>query len=648
MNACPGPEKGANDKMMPSAASAISLYAAAAALLMPLLSFGLIMVITRPYPRLSAAISIGAVAVALSSAVFLLIRHWGMTEPVIFQTTWLVTGTMQIPLGLLLDPASLLMLTVVAAISFLVQVYSLGYMAADPGFARYYGCMSLFAWAMLTLTVSSSLLQLFIFWELVGLASYLLIGFWFEKFSASEAGKKAFVMTRCGDVAFLLGLVLLWLQLGDLDMVHLNDPQIVLGHVSPGMITLTALLIFGGIVGKSAQFPLLTWLPDAMEGPTPVSALLHSATMVAAGVYLFSRLFGFFSLSPALMTVCLAIGTLSLVLASTMAMVARDIKQVWAFSTISQLGFMLMGLGAGSFYAGFFHLMTHAGFKALLFLCAGVFIHHYGTNDMFAIGRGGGRRLKSALICMLVAGGALSGVPPLSGFFSKELILGRLLALDNPVWFLAGAAGAFLTAYYTFRLIFIILFPRGSEPGAAPKGQHGHHSTGASHTMPTVLWILAAVTLVLGFFETPIHHFLEAALGVSASQPIPHHSWLPVAACCLAFGAIGLAWFEFGRKTATQVGFIEKVPVLARLFGQRWYLDHLYRFLLDRVVYQGISRLCTWNDRRVIDGAVDGLGGSTIGFGNLIARLHTGIIQYRLMVMFAVVVLLILYLGFSG
>jgi NADH-quinone oxidoreductase subunit L len=244
---------------------------------------------------LSAAISIGAAGLSLLAAVTLLVQHWQMT------------GAAGVPdrldgfradgdsLGILLDPTSLLMFTVVAAISFLVQLYSLGYMAGDPGFGRYYGCMSLFAWAMLTMTVSSSLLQLYIFWELVGLASYLLIGFWFDKFSASEAGKKAFVMTRTGDVAFLLGLVLLWLQLGTLDIPVLTDPAAVGKQLSPGMITLTALLIFGGIVGKSAQFPLLTWLPDAMEGPTPVSALLHSATMVAAGVYLFARLFGFFS-----------------------------------------------------------------------------------------------------------------------------------------------------------------------------------------------------------------------------------------------------------------------------------------------------------------------------------------------------------------
>ncbi len=633
--------------MLSSAISEFSLYASITALVLPLLAFAVIMLATRPFPRVSAAVSIGAVATSLGVAISLLVRHWGMEAPLAYSTTWVVSGKMAIPLGVLLDPVSLSMLTVVSAISFLVQVYSLGYMAGDPGFSRYYGCMSLFAWAMLTLSVSGSLLQLFIFWELVGLSSYLLIGFWFEKFSASEAGKKAFVMTRLGDVAFMLGLILLWLQLGDLDIVRLNDSAVVLERLSPTMITITALLIFGGIVGKSAQFPLLTWLPDAMEGPTPVSALLHSATMVAAGVYLFSRLFGFFALSPAMMTVCLAIGTVSLLLASTMALVARDIKQVWAYSTISQLGFMLMGLGAGSFFAGTFHLITHAGFKALLFLCAGVLIHHYDTNDMFEIGQKGGRSLKGAMICMIVAAGALSGLPPLSGFFSKELILGRLLELANPIWFIAGAVGAFLTAYYTFRLIFIILCPR-KRNATADADRHGHHGAAGAGAMAAVLWVLAAVTAALGFFQDPLLAFLKGGLGAGQSLAIGHHGWLPVAAFSLAVAAIAVAWLEFGRRQARQVGFVEKLPAVAALFANRWYLDHIYRFVLDKWVYGGVCRLFAWNDRRVIDGAVDGMGQSAIGLGSLLARLHTGLIQYRLMILFAVMALLILYFGFGG
>ena len=332
-----------------------TLAAVVAATVFPLVAFCAVFLFMRSRPRLAAQCSIGAVTVAAGCSLFLLGLHRGMSEPFQFTVRWLVSSSVEIPFGFLLDPLSLLMLTVVAVVSLLVQVYSLGYMGGDPGFPRYYAFMSLFVWAMMNLTVAPTLLQLFIFWELVGLASYLLIGFWIERFSATQAGKKAFVMTRLGDVAFFLGFLVVLLELGDLSIAEMNSPRAA-ELMPPAGLTLAALLIFGGIVGKSAQFPLLTWLPDAMEGPTPVSALLHSATMVAAGVYLLARLFPFFSLSPTAMSVFLTVGTLSMLLASTMAMVSRDIKKVWAYSTISQLGLMIMALAAGGYFAGVFHL----------------------------------------------------------------------------------------------------------------------------------------------------------------------------------------------------------------------------------------------------------------------------------------------------
>ncbi len=312
----------------------------------PLFSFGLIMVFWRSSPRLSSVVSVSAVAVSLISAILLLFvfRH-----PVQVSTIWMVTGDLVFPFGFLLDPTSLLMLVLVAGISFLVQVYSLGYMAADPGYSRYFAFQSLFAWAMMTLVLSSSLLQLYVFWELVGLSSYLLIGFWYEKFSASQAGKKAFVMTRVGDAALFLGILLILLHAGGLSIQEMNAPDFT-SRMSPDLLVLSSLLIFGGVIGKSAQFPLLTWLPDAMEGPTPVSALLHSATMVAAGVYLMARLFPFLSHAEAAMTVFLVIGTITMLMASTMALVEKDLKRIWAYSTVSQLGFMIMGLGAGGLF----------------------------------------------------------------------------------------------------------------------------------------------------------------------------------------------------------------------------------------------------------------------------------------------------------
>jgi NADH-quinone oxidoreductase subunit L len=616
-----------------------TLIAALLATQLPFAAFAAILVLTRGRPRVSAGLSLAAITVSLGSAAFLLVRHWGLEGPIEYAALWVAGGDVSVRVGILIDPLSLIMLAVVAGICFLVQVYSLGYMAGDPGFARYYAFMSLFAWAMTNLTLALTLLQLYIFWELVGLASYFLIGFWYEKFSASEAGKKAFVMTRCGDVAFFLGLLLILVHLGSLDIRGLNGPAA--GRMSPTVVTAAALLIFGGIIGKSAQFPLLTWLPDAMEGPTPVSALLHSATMVAAGVYLFARLFPFFSLSPTALAVALAVGTVSMLIAATMAMVSRDIKQVWAYSTISQLGLMIMGLAAGNYVAGVFHLTTHAAFKALLFLCSGVFIHAFHSNDMFAIGRQGGRRLRAPTACLVVAAAALTGIPPFSGFFSKELILTALADLPNPLWVGAGLLGAFLTTYYTFRLIFVILFPApgGPETVHSPDAEHGHPSGYAVMAWP--LAILAAVTVGLGFGEHAVARFLLNPFG--SAPAVTHHAWLPYTAIGLGAAAILLAWFEFGRRGVAQIGFVERIGFLHALFSERWYIDRTYRWLLDHIVYRVFSRLCTGSDRKVIDGAVDGLGRAAAAGGGIISILHTGMVQYRLIVVFGTIVFIAIY-----
>ena len=627
-----------------------TLLAAMLGALLPFVSFVVIMVFTRPYPKLSATISVAAVSVSLICALSLLGRHWHLEQPIQYTAKWLVSGKLYVPFGFMLDQLSLLMLTIVAGISFLVQVYSLGYMAGDPGFARYYAFQSLFAWAMMTMTIAPTMLQFYVFWELVGLASYLLIGFYYEKFSASEAGKKAFVMTRLGDIAFFLGLLLVLLNFGNLNILDMNSVDVT-ARMSPALITLSAILIFGGVAGKSAQFPLLTWLPDAMEGPTPVSALLHSATMVAAGVYMFARIFPFFSKSSTAMTLFLAIGTITMLLASTMAMVTRDIKQVWAFSTISQLGFMVMGLAAGSYFAGIFHLTTHAGFKALLFLCSGVFIHEYETNDFFEIGQHGGRGLKVPIVCMTLAAAALSGLPPLSGFFSKEAIMGGLAELPNPIWLWAGLLGAFLTAYYSFRLIFAILFPKKIEE--VHHGEHGGHGHGEDHHHAGVYWvmawpliILAAVTLVLGFFQTPLENFLVGHHGGAEGHGGGHHAWLLYVAVGLALSGVALAWLEFGRKGASQVGFVERLEPVKTLFAERWYIDHFYRLFLDYVIYGIFSNLFTRNDRQVIDGGIDGLCRATVGGGRMLSFLQSGMLQYNLMVMFAVLALVALYFFF--
>ena len=615
-----------------------TLMAAILTTWLPFISFLLIMVFTRNHRRLSGAIAVAAVTGSVAGAVFLLTRHWGAGHPVHYSSRWLIAGDLSIPFGFLLDPVSLLMLLLVASISFLVQVYSFGYMAGDPGFSRYYAFQSLFAWAMMTLSISSAMLQLYVFWELVGLSSYLLIGFWYEKFSATQAGKKAFVMTRLGDVAFFIGLLLVLLHLGNVDILEMNSPEAA-ASMNSGFLTLASLLIFGGIVGKSAQFPLMTWLPDAMEGPTPVSALLHSATMVAAGVYLLARLFPFFRHSADAMTVFLAIGAVSMLLASTMAMVSRDIKRVWAYSTISQLGLMIMGLAAGSLFAGTFHLTTHAGFKALLFLCSGIWVHLYETNDVYEISRRGGRRLKTPMVCLVIAAAALSGLPPFSGFFSKEAVLGALAGLENPAWLAAGLLGVFLTAYYAFRMIFIILFPRGEI-----QREPAHHRTegmGAFYwAMGLPLLILAGVTVVLGFLEIPLREFLSGGM---TAHMYGDHPWLPYISVLLAVLGVGIAWFEFGRRAAPQVGFVEKLPALKELFAQRWYLDHAYRRFVDAVIDGLISKGCAENEDRVINKSIDGFCDFILDNGHLLSFLQSGKLRYNLIVMFAALALVALY-----
>jgi len=610
----------------------------------PFFSFVLIMVFTRRRPKLSSALSITAVTISLLGALSLLMAGREMALPIQYTGKWLASGDIFIPFGFLLDPTSLLMLNLVAAISFLVQVYSLGYMAGDPGFARYYGFQSLFAWAMMGLSLSSSMLQLYVFWELVGLSSYLLIGFWYEKFSASQAGKKAFVMTRLGDIAFFIGIVLVLINFGNLNILEMNSTEVT-ARMSPGLITLSALLIFGGIVGKSAQFPLLTWLPDAMEGPTPVSALLHSATMVAAGVYLFARLFPFLSNSPSAMTVFLAIGAVSMLLSATMAMVDRDIKKVWAYSTISQLGFMIMGLAAGGFFAGVFHLSTHAGFKALLFLCSGVWIHHYQTNDMFEVAARGGRRFKIPMVCIILAAAALAGLPPFSGFFSKEVVMASLAAMDNPVWLFAGLLGAFLTAYYAFRLVFIILFPKRMEKSPV-EGQGADKNSGAGYwVMAWPLIILAGITVIFGFFQDALGGFL---VGHSATGS--HHGgeqgWLVYVTVGLALFGVVLAWVEFGRKGSAQVGFVERIPPLKALFAERWYLDHFYRRFVIHVIDGFFSKLSARNDQQVIDGGIDGFCRLTVGGGRVLSFLQSGVLRYNLFLIFAVLAVVALYFFF--
>ncbi|MCI0902615.1 MAG: NADH-quinone oxidoreductase subunit L, partial [Chloroflexi bacterium] len=445
--------------------------------LLPLASFAFAALVVRPffnrYSLISGAVTIAALGTALAFSIWTLrsviLGHDLDFEPI----EWLVVGGATIEMGLLVDPLTAVMLVVVTGVSLLVQVYSLGYMKGDPSFSRYYAYMSLFTAAMLGLVLASNIIQLYVFWELVGVSSYLLIGFWHERPAAAAAAKKAFIITRIGDVGFLIAILYLFTQAdtfaaAGLNAFHIPDiwaaaqPGFAAGALLGGAaLTWMALGIFAGAAGKSGQFPLHSWLPDAMEGPTPVSALIHAATMVAAGVFLVARFFPLFQNSADAMTVVALVGAFTAIFAASMGLVMNDIKRVMAYSTISQLGYMMAALGLGLYAAAIFHLVTHAAFKALLFLGAGNVNHATGTFDMRYMG-GLRRHMPITYILMLVAGLSLVGIIPLAGFWSKDEILlgawngnGLVDTWVSRVTFSALIAGVIVTAFYTIRMIIL-------------------------------------------------------------------------------------------------------------------------------------------------------------------------------------------------
>jgi NADH-quinone oxidoreductase subunit L len=619
-------------------------------MLAPLAGFFVALVGFRNQHKVAAAIVLLAGLTSAVSSLVLLGR--GAPDQPLHTWPWLTIGNTTVDFGVLVDGRALIMGAVVGVITLCIQVYSLSYMSKDPGRGRFFAFLALFEWAMLSFVYSPNLLQTFIFWELVGLASFLLIGFWYNKPSAVAASKKAFLMTRIGDVGLFIGLILLFQEVGTLDIAYITSVFGAEGlpeGVSDGRVELIAGLLFLGIVGKSAQFPLHTWLPDAMEGPTPVSALLHSATMVAAGVFLFARFHELFMDAETVLTIVLVIATFTAVLASTMAMVAKDMKRVLAYSSISQLGFMLIALGAGNLFAGVFHLTTHAAFKALLFLTAGAYIHHYGTNDMIAIGRAGGRKMKVTTLALVVGGAALAGIPPLAGFWSKELILGSLTGAGNTAFLVGAYTASFLTAYYTFRMIFLVVRPNESSaavPDEPAGAQHhgdddhddGHHGDAAPWLMRAPILLLTVAAAGIGFAGdyiadvmriTDVHH-----PGIGEMAP----------AIGVALLGVAVAWLDFGRSSAAQTGFVSRAPALEKLFANRWYIDHIYKkvFVGGAV---GFARLMYTAETKGFDGAGDLVGEGTVDTADAVARTQTGRLQFYIGTAIAVVAFISLYLG---
>ncbi len=610
----------------------------------PLAAAGLITLFVRRNQRLSAGLSTGAVILSfLLSIVFVATVGW---KPAVAESssTWLSVGDLTVHFGLRFDPLSLFMMLLVTGVAAAIHIYSWGYMAGDPGFSRFFACLSLFTFSMLGIVLANNFIELFIFWELVGVSSYLLIGFWFERPQAAEAGKKAFITNRLGDFGFLLGILLVWFQLGSL---HFGDLQAKAGEAGQNLGSVSALaglLIFCGAMGKSAQFPLHVWLPDAMEGPTPVSALIHAATMVAAGVYMLCRVF--FLLNGRALEAIACIGGFTALMAALIAVQQNDIKRILAYSTLSQLGYMIMSVGLAAPAQSMFHLTTHAFFKALLFLGAGsviIALHH--EQDIWKMG---GLRSKMPVTywTFLAGTAALAGIWPFSGFFSKDSILAAALGCPNLLLryllFGLGLLVAALTAFYMFRLVFVVFGGRARSDGS---GQ-------AHETPPVMLWplrFLSVFSIIAGVIGAEQVYEMQFAdhgsehLSFLQQLFLPFtYSPVPAALGLLAAGAgIATAWSFYGR--AAKDPLPETLGGFGEAMRNRFYFDELYEATVIPI-HDALAAVANWFDRMIIDGFCVGLVRyGTDLVGRTLRFVQTGNLQtYALL--FALGVALLLYL----
>jgi NADH-quinone oxidoreductase subunit L len=630
----------------------------------PLIAFALIIAFGRRLPGQGSYVAVAGIALSGLISIGIFLQGLSHAEPYEANIRWMLYGTTGLDLGLRVDNLTTLMLLVVTVVGSMIFVYSIGYMHGDPRYPRFFAYLSLFATSMLLLVLANNLLFLYVGWELVGLCSYLLIGFYFEKPSAARASMKAFLTTRVGDVFMFLGILTIFFTLGTFrfEEIFAGVRDGAFNGLTAGglpLLTVAALLLFGGAVGKSAQFPLHTWLPDAMEGPTPVSALIHAATMVAAGVYMVARTYTLFFASSghAALTFVAYTGGITALMAATIAVTQDDIKRVLAYSTISQLGLMMLGLGVLGYTAGMFHLMTHAFFKALLFLGAGSVIHAMHTNDIKEMG-GLGKSMPSTYLTFLIGTLALAGVPPLAGFWSKDEIL--LEAFKHaPVLYAMGAVTSFLTAFYMFRVIFYTFT-------GTLRSAHAHpHESPAVMTRP--LWVLAFFAAVIGFvgapfFGAPIAHFIEF-------EGIEH------AAFNWGFALVSTLIAAAGILAAAAVYYWKVVPSAALrraagpvfvLVSNKYYLDELYGalfirptvaaagalrnfdvYVIDLIVNLvgfagvGIARLYRVFDLYVVDGVVNLLGGIAKGLGATLRYVQTGRAQnYLLAIALGVIILM--------
>ena len=577
----------------------------------PLVAAAAIMLFTRRWKGLSAALSIGAILLsfALSLRLFVALACCGIHHQQ-HAIQWLVVGDLvKIEFGTSTDHLAILMLLVVTGVGSAIHIYSLGYMKGDPGFARFFACLSLFTFSMLGIVLASNFIQIFIFWELVGVSSYLLIGFWFEKPSAADAGKKAFLVNRIGDFGMMLGILLLWTQTGTFNFADL--PAKIAG-IPAGTLSLIAALIFCGAVGKSAQFPLHVWLPDAMEGPTPVSALIHAATMVAAGVYMLCRVSFLILPSDSALHLIAWIGGITAVMAATIAIAQNDIKRILAYSTLSQLGYMVMAVGLGGPTQAMFHLTTHAFFKALLFLGAGSVIlalHH--EQDIWKMG-GLWKKTPITFVTFLIGTVALAGVPPFSGFYSKDQIL--LLAYDhNKSLFAIAVLTAVLTAYYMGREVFVVFFGK-------PRDHHAYDHAHESPLVMTVPLMFLAVLSVIAGWGDKLPEFIAGAIEHEAE----HSALLTTGLIGVPLVGFLLAAVIYWKREPSDAPVKRALGPVWTLVENKYYFDEFYLWIVKYV--QGtIATTCELFDRWILQRL--GIGSLAFGtdlLGRTVRCLQTG------------------------
>ena len=538
------------------------------------------------------------------------------------------TKNLVIKIGVLLDPISAMMLIVISTVSFMVHLYSLGYMDGERGFQRYYAFLSLFTFSMLGLVLATNIFQMYIFWELVGVSSYLLIGFYYTLPAAVSASKKAFIVTRFADLGFLIGILILSFYTDTFDFMSLTtDPQAAIStaggatFLGCSVMTWALTLIFMGGAGKSAMFPLHIWLPDAMEGPTPVSALIHAATMVVAGVYLVARLFPLYAVDATALDIITVVGAFTAFYAAAVACVQSDIKRVLAFSTISQIAFMITSLGVASpelhhgvgYMASMFHLFTHAMFKALLFLCAGAIIHAVHSNEMSAMG-GLRKYMPICHIAFLIGCLAIAGIPPFAGFFSKDEILVAAYA-NSPLWGVWMSVVAGMTAFYMFRLYYKIFWWNNPD--------YGHHTPHeAPMTMTFPLIFLGLVSIVAGFI--PFGEFVTW----NREEYVIHLDWT-VAGTSIVIALIGiaLATVMYRKENNIPERLADRFRGLWTAAYHRFYMDELYQFITHKIIFARISKPIAWFDRRIIDGTMDLLANVTNSASFAVRRMQSGSVQ---------------------